>query len=82
MYLEFKRSTDRVEGILEMKEAEANKQHKSIIGALKAAAPKWESEQINFVVGNRRSVVESDFYTKLKKLDIQDGEKTSFSPIM
>ena len=35
-------------------------------------AQSWlvEFEQINFVVGNRRSVVESDFYTKLKKLDI------------
>jgi len=32
-------------------------------------------EQINFVVGNRGSVVESDFYTKLKKLDIQEGKK-------
>ena len=39
--LEFKRSTDRDEGFLEVKEAEANEQHKSIIGALKAAAPKW-----------------------------------------
>jgi len=39
----------------------------SIISVLKAAAPEWEFEQINFVVGNRRSVVESDFYTKLKK---------------
>jgi len=37
--LEFERSTDRVEGFLEVKEAEANEQHKSIIGALKAAAP-------------------------------------------
>ena len=27
------------------------------------------------MVGNRRSVVESDFYTKLKKLDIQEGKK-------
>ena len=33
----------------------------------------WEFEQINFVVGNRRSVVESDFYTKLQKLDVQEG---------
>jgi len=65
-----------------MKDAEANEQHKSIIGALKAAAPEWESEQINFEVGNRGSVVESDFYTKLKKLDIQEGKKTSSSPIM
>ena len=32
-------------------------------------------EQINFVVGNRGSVAESDFYTKLKKLDIQEGKK-------
>jgi len=32
------------------------------------AAPKWEFEQINFVVSNHRSAVESDFYTKLKNL--------------
>ena len=37
-----------------MKDAEANEKHK-------AAAPKWEFEQITFVVGNRGSVVESDF---------------------
>ena len=30
----------------------------------------------DFVVGDRRSVVESDFYTKLEKLDVQEGEKT------
>ena len=58
-----------------MKDAEANEQHKSIISALKAAAPEWEFEQINFEVGNRGSVVESDFDTKLKKLDIQEGRK-------
>jgi len=58
-----------------VKDAEANEQHKSIMGALKAAAPEWEFEQINFVVGNWESVVESDFYTKLKKLDIQEGKK-------
>jgi len=46
-----------------------------MISALKAAAPEWECEQINFVVGNHRSVVESDFYTKLKKLDILEGKK-------
>jgi len=34
-----------------------------------------EFEQINFVVGNSGSVVESDFYTKLKKLDMQEGKK-------
>ena len=64
-----------------MTDAEANEQHKSI-GALKAAAPEREFEQINFVVGNRGSVVESNFYTKLKKLDIQEGKKTSSSLIM
>ena len=58
-------ATDRDEGFLEVKQAETNELHKSIIGALKAAASKWEFEQINFVVGNRGSVVESDFYTKL-----------------
>jgi len=63
------------EGFLEVKEAEANEQHKSIIGALKAGAPAREFEQINFVVGNRGSVVENDFCTKLKKLDVQEGKK-------
>jgi len=63
--------TDRKEGFLEVKDAETNEQHKSIICALKAAAPECEFEQINFVVGNSGSVVESlsDFYTKLKKLE-------------
>jgi hypothetical protein len=51
--LEFQRSTDRDEGFLEVKDAETNEQHKSIIGALKAAALEWEFEQINFVMGNR-----------------------------
>ena len=73
--LEFNWSTDRDEGFLEVKDAEANEEHKSIIGALKAAALEWEFEQINFVVGYHGSVVESDFYTKLKKLDIQEGKK-------
>jgi len=64
--LGFKRSTNRDVGFLEVEKAEANEQHKSIIGALRAAASKWKFEQINFVVGNSGSVVESDF-TKLKK---------------
>ena len=58
-----------------MKEAEANEQHKSIISALIAAAPNCEFQQIKFLMGNRGSVVESDFYTKLKKLDVQEGKK-------
>jgi len=56
-----------------VKDAEANEQHKSIISALKAAALEWEFEQIKFVVFNRGSVVERDSYTKLKKLDDDDG---------
>ena len=36
---EFKRSSDRNEDFLRAKEDEANKQHKNIIEALKAAAP-------------------------------------------
>jgi hypothetical protein len=61
-----------------VKEAEANEQHKSIISALRAAAPQWEFEQINFVVGDGGSVVERDFYTKLKKLVVQEGKKDNF----
>jgi len=38
--LEFKRLTDGDEGFLEVTEAEANEQHKRIIGALKAVALK------------------------------------------
>jgi len=59
--LEFERSTDSDDGFLEVKETEANEQHKSIISTLKAAAPGWEFEQINFVVNNCGSVVESNF---------------------
>jgi len=65
-----------------VKEAEANEHHKSIISVLKAAAPKWEFEQINFVVCDRGSVVASNFHTKLKKLDVQEGNKDKLSPIM
>ena len=32
-------------------------------------------EQINFVVGDCGSVVESDFYTKLRQLGVQEGKK-------
>jgi len=73
--IKFERPTDRDKGFLEVKRAEANEQHNSIMSALRAAAPKCEFEQINFVVGNRESVVESDFYTKLKQLDVQEGKK-------
>ena len=74
-FLEFKRSTDREEGFLKIKEAAANEQHSSIIEVLRAVADGWSVEQINFVVGNCGSVIEGDFYEKLEKLDVQAGEK-------
>ena len=39
--LEFKRSSDRNEDFPRVKDHEANEEHKSIIEALKAAAPEW-----------------------------------------
>jgi len=39
--LEFKRSSDRNKDFLRVKEDEANEQHRSIIEALRAAAPEW-----------------------------------------
>ena len=67
-----------------VKEAEANEQHTSIIGAFKAAAPKWEFEQIDFVAGYHGSVVESNFYTKLnlKSFMYKRERKVDSSPIM
>jgi len=47
----------------------------STTDALKVGSLKWDLEEINFVVGNSRPVVESDFYAKLKKLDEQEGQK-------
>ena len=80
--LEFKRSTHRDEGFLEVKEAEANEQHKSIIGALKAAALECEFEQINSVVGNRGSVVRATSTPSSKSLIYKKEKKTSSSPSM
>ena len=74
-YFEWSTDTKRDEGFREVKEAKLNEEHKSIISALKDADLKWEFEQIHFVVGNRGLVVESDFYTKLTKLDVQEGKK-------
>jgi len=73
--LECKQSSDRNEDFLRVKEDEANEQNKSIIEALKAAAPEWTFEQINFVAGRRGSVVEDDFYNKLEKLNVQTERK-------
>ena len=69
--LEFKLSSDRSKDFLRVKEDEANEQHRSIIEALRAAAPEWTFEQINFVAGRRGAAVEDDFYNKLDKLNVQ-----------
>jgi len=73
--LEFKRSSDRNQDFLKVKEDEANKQHRSIIEALRAATLEWTFEQINLVAGRRGAVVEDDFYNKLKKLNVQAGKR-------
>ena len=74
--LEFQRSSDRNKDFLRViKEDEANEQHRSIIEALRAAAPEWTFEQINFVAGRRGAVVEDDFYNKLERLNVKAGEK-------
>ena len=51
---------------------------KSIIEALKAAAPEWTLEQISFVAGRRGAVVEDDFYNKLEKLNVPARKGTRF----
>ena len=73
--LEFKRSSDRNEDFLRVKEDEAKEQHRSIIEALRVAAPEWTSEQINSVAGRRVAVVEDDFYNKPEKLNVQAGKR-------
>jgi len=73
--LEFKRSSDRNKDFLRVKEDEANEQHRSIIDALRAAAPEWTVEQIIFVAGRRGAVVEDGFYNKLEKLNVQAGKR-------
>ena len=73
--LEFKRSSNRNKDFLRVKDDEANKQHRSIIEVLRAAAPEWTFEGINFVAGRRGAVVEDDFYNKLEKLNVQAGNR-------
>jgi len=65
----------RNKDFLRVKEDEANEQHRSIIEALRVAAPEWKFEQINFVAGRRGAVVEDDFYNKLEKLNVQAGKR-------
>ena len=64
--LKFKKSFDRNEDFLGVKEDEANEHCKSIIEALEADAPERTFEQINFVVGtlpgSRGAVVPNNLY--------------------
>ena len=60
---------------MRVKEDEANEQHRSIIESLRAAAPEWTFEQINFVAERRGAAVEDVFYNKLEKLNIQAGKR-------
>jgi len=80
--LEFKLSTDRDEGFLEVKDAEANEQHKSIIGALKAAAPKWKFEKINLWWVTADRLLKANSTPSSKSLMYKKEKKTSSSPIM
>jgi len=73
--LEFKRSSDRNKDFLRVKEDEANEQHNSIIEALKAAAPEWPFEQINFVARRRGAVAKDDFYNQLERLNVQADKR-------
>jgi len=47
-----------INGVPKVISTDGNEHHKSIVGTLRAAAPLWVFESINFVVCNRRSVVE------------------------
>jgi len=68
-------SSDRNKDFLRVKQDEADEQHRSTIEVLRAAAPEWTFEQINFVAGRRGAVVEDDFYNKLEKLNVQAGKR-------
>ena len=46
-----------------------------MIEALKAGAPEWTDEQMNFVALRRGVVVEDDFHNKLERLSVQAGKK-------
>ena len=60
---------------MRIKEDKAKEKHRSIIEALRAAAPEWTFEPINFVAGRRDAVVEDDFYNKLEKVTVQAGKR-------
>jgi len=76
--LQFKWSSDRNKDFLRVKEDEVNEQHRSIIKALRAAAPEWTFGQINFVAGRSGAVKEDEFYNKLEKSMYKQGKGTRF----
>jgi len=80
--LEFKWSTYRDEGFLEVVEAEADEQHKSIISALKAAAPEWEFEQITLWWVTADRWLRATSTPSSKNLMYNKEKNTSSSPIM
>ena len=71
--LEFKRSSDRNVDFFGVKEDEPSEQHKSIIEALKAAAPELTFKQVNLMAGRRDAT--DDCYNKLERLSVQAGKK-------
>jgi len=80
--LEFKWSTDRDEGFLEVKDAEANEQHKSIISALKAAAPGGNLTQLILLWVTANLWLRATSTPSSKSLIYKNGKKTSSSLIM
>ena len=73
--LEFKQSSGSNEDFMRVEENEANEQHKSIIEVLRAAAPDWTFEQINFVARRCGAVVQDYFYNKLDKLNVHTRKR-------
>jgi len=71
LYILDKRSSDRNEDFLGVKEDEDNERYKNIIEALKAAAPEWTLEKTDSVAGRCGAVV----YNKLERLSVQAGKK-------
>jgi len=63
-------------------EAEANEQHKSIISALKAAAPEWEFEQITLWWVTADRWLRATSTPSSKNLMYNKEKNTSSSPIM
>jgi len=61
-------------GFLEVKEAQANMEHKSIIDALRAAAPTWQFQQIYLVVRKCQSVVMRKSLLH-QALEVREGKK-------